>query len=150
MRITIAVVLTLLIAVPAAEGARHLITGKDIKDGSITTRDLAKSARPKPGPTGETGPVGPSGPQGVPGATSSLRIQRIEGASVSVPAGSSFPTATATCPPGTVVTGGGFQADPGNNFAVSRSIGIDQTWYITARNQGSFAGDARAIVYCAG
>ncbi len=143
------------LAAPAvADGARRLVTGKDIKDGTITVRDLAKSARPqpgKPGPAGPVGPVGPAGPSGPPGSAAAIRIERVEGAAVTVPAGSSFPTASVACPPGTRVTGGGFIAEPANNFAVSRSFGTpNQEWVVTGINEGAFAGQVRAIVYCLG
>lgn len=58
-------------------GAAKLITGKQIKDGSIETRDLSKKARAAlkgatgktgaagaPGAAGAVGPAGPAGPAG--------------------------------------------------------------------------------------
>lgn len=60
--------------------ARKLITGKQIKDGSVQAKDLSKAARKAlkgkagapgapgaPGVQGAQGPQGPEGPQGVPG-----------------------------------------------------------------------------------
>jgi len=47
------------------------VTGADIKNGTITKRDLAVSARPRPGAagaSGERGPAGPAGAQGEPGS----------------------------------------------------------------------------------
>jgi hypothetical protein len=62
-----------------------------------------------PGPAGSTGPAGPTGPVGPAGPTDS---QIVEGTAVSTPfnapAGTIF-TATATCPAGKKVLGGGFQ-----------------------------------------
>jgi hypothetical protein len=66
----------------AVSGAAGLITGKDIKDGTVKKVDLAPKVRAKlgvpgptgppgstgaPGPSGSPGPVGPSGPPGPPG-----------------------------------------------------------------------------------
>jgi hypothetical protein len=65
-----AFVLGLLIATAGTATAARLITGKQIRDGSITQRDLAKSVRAQltragaPGPKGETGPAGDAGPTG--------------------------------------------------------------------------------------
>ena len=58
------------IGATASAGAATLITGKQIKDGSIGVKDLSKKLRArlgKPGPAGPQGPQGPLGPQGVPG-----------------------------------------------------------------------------------
>lgn len=48
--------------------AVDLITGKDIKDGTIKKRDLAPQVRQKLGVPGPAGPTGPQGPQGLPGS----------------------------------------------------------------------------------
>lgn len=45
--------------------ARKLVTGKQVKDGSLQVKDLSKKARTAL--RGRTGPQGPQGPQGVPG-----------------------------------------------------------------------------------
>ena len=53
----------------AARQAGKLITGKQIKDGSIGTKDLSKKAQTAlKGQVGPAGPAGSTGPQGVPGA----------------------------------------------------------------------------------
>ena len=63
----------------ASAGAHSLLTGKDIRNGSIAERDLSASVRHKlaqrplqgaqgpQGATGATGDTGPKGAQGVPG-----------------------------------------------------------------------------------
>lgn len=67
----LAFVLGLVIATAGTATAARLITGKQIKDGSIGNRDLSKAVRAKlaktglpgePGPKGDTGPsTGPAG-----------------------------------------------------------------------------------------
>lgn len=51
-------------AAPTIADAARAITGRDIKDGTVTMKDLAPSARPMPGRQGPLGPQGPAGPRG--------------------------------------------------------------------------------------
>lgn len=67
-------VLGLVIATAATAGAASLITGKQIKNGTITAKDLSKAVRAQlqkagiPGPAGPVGPKGDEGPKGATGA----------------------------------------------------------------------------------
>src|SRR3954452_25284200 len=68
-------VVALLVALSGSAVAASLITGKQIKDGTIQTKDLAKTARASlkgkagpAGPAGLAGPIGPAGPKGDTGA----------------------------------------------------------------------------------
>lgn len=62
-----------LIAGGATAGAAGLITGKQIRDGSISAKDLSKAVRAQlkrtgaQGPKGDPGAKGDTGPQGPPG-----------------------------------------------------------------------------------
>lgn len=82
-----AFVVGLVIATAATAGAATLITGSQIKDGSITAKDLSKAIRKQlaktgaagavgpagvVGPAGAAGPKGADGPTGVAGATGSV------------------------------------------------------------------------------
>lgn len=65
----VAVVAVVLAMTGSAFAARSLLTGEDIKDGSITKADLAPSAvssakQGKRGPRGRSGPAGKQGEQG--------------------------------------------------------------------------------------
>lgn len=55
-------------AADAAKSASRLLTGKQIKDGSLSEKDFSRSARAKlkgqPGPAGARGGDGPAGPRG--------------------------------------------------------------------------------------
>ena len=64
----LAFVLGLLIATAGTATAAKLITGKQIKDGSIAEKDLAKSLRTKLGKAGTPGPAGVQGERGPQGA----------------------------------------------------------------------------------
>lgn len=67
----VAFVLGLVVATAGTATAARLITGKQIKDGSIGTKDLSKAVQAqlkKAGRAGATGPAGPAGPAGAAGA----------------------------------------------------------------------------------
>jgi hypothetical protein len=75
-RITPGTLLGLIAVVFAMTGsafaANSLLTGKDIKDGSISSRDLSAAVKDKlnkVGEQGDTGPQGPAGANGKDGAT---------------------------------------------------------------------------------
>lgn len=69
----------------ASAGARALLTGKDVKNGSLQERDLSKGVRVKlnrpmtPGPQGERGVEGPQGLSGARGATGPQGEQGVPG-----------------------------------------------------------------------
>lgn len=60
----LAFLLGLVIATAGTATAARLITGKQIKDGSVTSRDLSKGVRKQ---LSKTAAAGPRGPQGIPG-----------------------------------------------------------------------------------
>lgn len=66
-------VIALLVAMSGSAVAASLITGEQIKDGTIQTKDLSKKTRVKLASAsgGERGPAGPSGQQGERGANGS-------------------------------------------------------------------------------
>lgn len=76
------------------------LTGKDVRNGSITAADLAPSARIA-GPRGPAGPKGGTGPAGPPGAAASAKLSTF-----TMPGVANGVGRTATCPAGSVVTGG--------------------------------------------
>lgn len=66
----LAFLLGLAVASAGTATAAKLITGKQIKDGSITSRDLSKGVRAQIAKAGKPGPAGPRGPKGDPGLSS--------------------------------------------------------------------------------
>lgn len=60
----LAFVLGLVIATAGTATAAKLITGKQIKDGSISAKDLSKTVQKQLSKTGAAGTAGPQGPQG--------------------------------------------------------------------------------------
>jgi hypothetical protein len=144
MTITVrAAIVALLVALVAgggvATGARSLVTGAEIKDGSITAADIkpgslsarlfadsapARGVRGSRGPTGTPGlqgPAGPSGPQGLPGppgpagegqtvGTQYNFVQPNAQTIVQTVGPGQVDSASAGCPPDQVVLGGGFRS----------------------------------------
>jgi hypothetical protein len=66
--VVLAFVLGLAIATVGTATAANLITGKEIKNGSIAMKDLSKSVREKLGKAGARGPQGDAGASGAPGS----------------------------------------------------------------------------------
>lgn len=64
----VAFIFGLLIATAGTATAAKLITGKQIKDGSISANDLNKAVRAQLAKAGTPGPTGPQGASGQPGA----------------------------------------------------------------------------------
>jgi hypothetical protein len=145
----------------ATAGSVALITGAQIKNGSITGADVKKKsltaahvrgavrgARGTSGPSGPAGPpgvagpTGPTGPQGPPG------LQTIKGYQASgTIAGGTVNTLSATCPAGEgIVSGGGFTSS-GTIFLDHRS---GNGWAIGVDNfDSSLSADAVVYLYCA-
>jgi hypothetical protein len=103
----IAALLATLVGGGAAEASR-LMTGKQIKDGSLTGADVKnKSLTPDDFTGSVQGPQGPAGPAGAQGAPGLANLVTVQSAATSVPPGGSlFPIVW--CPAGTSVIGTGF------------------------------------------
>ena len=83
LKVALAFALGLVVACAGTATAGALITGKQIKDGSIGERELAPAVRAKlntPGPAGakgdrgDVGPRGPAGPAGEPGTSAPITL----------------------------------------------------------------------------
>jgi hypothetical protein len=61
---TLAFILGLVVATAGTATAAKLITGKQIKDGSISSKDLSKAVQAQLAKTGLAGPAGPKGDPG--------------------------------------------------------------------------------------
>jgi hypothetical protein len=135
----VALVVAMLAGGGVATGARSLITGADIKDGSISGQDIkpkslsprlfadsVSSSRSLRGPRGEQGtpglqgPAGPSGPQGLPGppgpagegqtvGTQYNLIQPNAQTITQTVGPGAVQSAQAICPPGYAVLSGGYR-----------------------------------------
>jgi hypothetical protein len=160
-------------------GVGALITGADVQDGTIESRDIAnetirrvdispatiealrgRRGGPGPqGPRGETGPAGPAGPAGPPGAPGAPghTIRYVNGYSehVTVPPGS-FRFANAICPAGTLLVGGGHATDNVSTALLvptnSYPTGMPDgrgAWYVVMFNIGQQPEAFWAVSFCA-
>lgn len=113
------------VATAGTATAAQMITGKQIKNGSITAKDLSKGLRKQlgvPGPVGRAGPSGPVGPAGPAGSVSTVVNRRFEMQGSITPPGQ-VGVLTGSCQSGerslsAGYTSGGTAAD----FVVHRSL----------------------------
>jgi hypothetical protein len=141
----------------AAAGSVALITGAQIKNGSIGLADLSKKTKRSlkgqrgargvrgvtgaPGANGLPGPAGPAGPQGPPG------VQSLTTATQTVAvAPSTNGTAEAACPAGQRAVSGGFIF--GGIIGFDRRADSSTGWRVGGFNDLSSTIDLTAIAYC--
>lgn len=172
----IALVCALIIAVGAASsaGAAKLITGRQVKNGSIGLADLSPSARKAlkgklgqsgdvgpagpQGAVGSQGPAGPTGPAGVPGV---VGVHVVNGPTVTMCADNgSAPdcvvaASIARCGPGEVATGGtgftvayyqGGVADQTSSAVIADNVGYPISTTVQAQAYCATAGATSAAV----
>jgi hypothetical protein len=166
MKTLIAVIATALVVGGTASAGAIIITSKNIKDGTIQAADISAKAkralkgnagaRGAAGPAGAAGPQGPAGPQGTPGAQGAPGAQGVQGiqgppglagvqyiVEVGVPGEGS---ATATCPPGKYVIGGGASTSSGWFY---RSEPTDNASWTASADGGPSAANVTAFAVCA-
>jgi hypothetical protein len=136
----------------ATAGAAELITGKDIKNGSITSKDLSRST--KSSLKGQRGPRGPAGARGTQGAQGPAGPSAV-GQMAQVSSGQVFfgdevvQSAVATCPSGQrVVTGGGGVV--GDAMNISGPLANRAGWIVAGTDLTFEGGEyVQAFAYCA-
>lgn len=166
-RVTPSLVIAVLALVLACSGgafaASTLITGKQIKNSSITGADVKnKSLTPSDfkgsvkGDDGARGPQGPAGPAGLPGAqgaqgaagtlASTTVVKGPDVPSGASGSGTNVQASTATCPAGTVVTGGGW--DTGVRDFIANANPSGNGYFVIAVNTGSLTSHIQAYAVC--
>lgn len=152
------VVVALMVCSAGAASAAFLITGKQIKDGTITGRDIhdhsltAKDlkgvVRGPAGPAGPDGPaglvgfVGPAGPPGISGP-----VTNTTSASLASFTSDDF---SVVCPAGTVAVGGGGSSQT-NSGDLEQSAPTDLTgtgWTVSFYNYAPVPISVTAMVVC--
>jgi hypothetical protein len=98
------------------------------------------------GPVGADGPQGPQGPQGPPGLVS---IQRIDGNVVALAGTADGAPSTATCPAGTLLTGGGFAST--GNVEIHDAVPDTATgsFVVVGAREGGAGASVQAFALCA-
>jgi hypothetical protein len=138
---------TIVVALPAASAtSAALVTGKQIKDASVTGTDVrdgslaahefAHLVQGPGGPQGPEGPAGGPGPSGSVGTSGWTTV--VSQVGIPVPAGQSASTEV-DCPSGVAVGGGASASDP-TSAEVSESAPVDLTgtgWFATVTNAGA-------------
>jgi hypothetical protein len=144
----------------ATAGTVALITGKQIKNGSIGLVDLStgtkQSLHGSQGPQGPAGPAGAQGPAGTQGAAGPAGIASVKSAlgpkTTQCPYGGGacqVATSTATCPPGSVVVGGGFSAGSIDNITLYAGAANSTSYAVIADNEYSGSNTIQAQAICA-
>ena len=141
--------------------AASLITGKQIKDHTITKKDISastvrslKGQRGQRGATGPRGAVGPQGAQGPAGPVNIGATTAVQGPSVpicSFGSGScAVATSTAVCPAGMKVVTGASDVFTGGIAGIANQASNDRSaWFVVAANSSSYAGGhVQAVAYC--
>jgi hypothetical protein len=135
----------------AAE-AGGLLTGKDIKDGSLTLKDFKASEKAKL--KGATGARGPQGPAGLPGPATAATLDTVtvESPDTYIPAGG-MSNVIAYCPAGKKATGGGYFSSIAvavGNMPTGSATGLPATsWGVIINNTSSIGVTVNAYVVCA-
>jgi Collagen triple helix repeat (20 copies) len=169
MRTLFAVIATALVVGVGAASATVVVTSKNIKNGTIQMVDISAKAkaalkgnRGPAGPAGQAGAQGPQGSQGsqgspgAPGLQGQQGVQGVQGiqgppglagveyvVEVGVPGEGS---ATAICPEGKYVIGGGASASSGWFY---RSEPTDNASWTASADGGAEAANVTAFAICA-
>ena len=162
-----AVVAAVISAGTATATTAIVITGAQIKDGTVQAKDLSakarRSLRGQRGPQGARGPAGAPGANGLPGAVGAPgaagaagapggfdpnKLQYIVGPDVVVPPGAAG-GAVAFCPAGTSAISGGFLTSIASMANVGASQTVGPTFHgVTVLNDTSIALTINATVVC--
>ena len=145
----IAAVIATVISATAATAATTLITGAQIKNGSISAVDLSAGAKRalkgQPGPAGPQGATGAQGPTGAQGATGvaggfdPAKIHYVQSDMVQID--SDDPGhADAYCPAGEKAVSGGFFMNAVDTLLVqSRPVDSGDYWTVSVNNRSDHA-----------
>jgi hypothetical protein len=134
-------------AVATSDIRSNAVTSTKIKNGSLLKTDFAFGQLP----AGATGPAGPAGAPGAPGPAGLTSLTRVDSAAVPQGAfgsGTEVQTATATCPAGSFVTGGGYVAGTIDDIVSFAKSGVTQ-YSVIAVNEFNTAGSITAQAICA-
>jgi hypothetical protein len=135
-------------SVGTRELKNHAVIASKVKHHSLLAVDFKAGQLPagEQGPTGNTGPTGDTGMQGAPGISGYVQVDAHSALDTTTPK-----SATALCPTGMKVIGGGVAVPGAITVAISNSVpladgtGWTATAYTTASQIPDWSVDARAI-----
>lgn len=130
----------------SAASADRLITGAQIQDRSVATRDLAPSARPKAGRVGRAGPAG--------GLNAVRAVETPPVAHGPFSSDSSVIGMKAACPAGTTLVGGGYRHLVEGATSIAHSVihdapAGDNGWGIILVNLDETGDELIVVAQCA-
>jgi hypothetical protein len=147
----------------ATAAAERLITGRQIKNGSVTGADIKnksltasdirgaiRGARGAPGREGPPGPAGAQGAQGPKGDPGSVGpITAVEAVSQPIPP-QDVGGAAAACPAGQTAISGGFDLTEGATIVLIDRAVAANVWFVGGINVSSTdTATVKAYAYCA-
>jgi hypothetical protein len=132
-------------AVSGSKLNSNAVTGAKVKNGSLAAGDFKGGQLPV-GPQGPAGLQGPKGDKGDGGAPGISGYQRVVTYAAALSAGQSA-TASAPCPAGKKVLGGGPQFDSG--LQVNESYPLETEWKVVMKNPGPGSAGFSVVAYCA-
>ena len=141
-------------SVGTAQLRTNAVVSRKVRNRSLLAIDFRRGQLPRGavGPHGPAGPQGPVGPQGAAGAPGISGRQLA--AATSANDSSSFKTASAACPAGKQMLGGGVAITPAGAsvpVAITTSYFNGTAWVGSARETSAFAGSwvVNVIAICA-
>jgi Collagen triple helix repeat (20 copies) len=99
------------------------------------------------GPVGADGPAGPQGPQGPQGPPGLVSIQRADGNVVALAGTADGAPSSATCPVGTLLTGGGFVST--GNVEIHDAFPNGSAFEVVGAREGGAGASYQAFALCA-
>jgi hypothetical protein len=144
-----ALVAAIVSATAATAAGTGLITGVQIKNGSIGLVDLSAAA--KRALKGQRGPAGPAGAQGVPGGFDPAKLSYVQNTTVSIAPNTGTEQRT-YCPADSRAISGGWVVITGSvgEVFVNRSYDNGASWTINVWNHSQYTNaDITPFVVCA-
>jgi len=129
-------------AVTGSKLKSNAVTQAKVKNGSLVAADFKAGQLP----AGRQGPAGPQGPKGDSGSPGISGYERVTTYTPPLNAGQ-FATASAECPAGKKVLGGGPQFDSG--LQVNESYALETQWKVVMKNPGPGSASFSVVAYCA-
>jgi hypothetical protein len=154
--IIVALIAVVLAAAGAGAASTKLLTGRDIRDGTIAAKDLSPALRAQiqrtgrpglRGAPGERGPAGPAGANGTPGGFDPAKVTYVSSEQTPlVLANGRDATVSAACPSGSRAISGGLTAISPVLLKASSAAANGSAWTVSIRDEGTPLGFQNVLV----